>query len=148
MDSAVPVDTLVDWKAVSLLHVIRCNRPPLSVASSPTVQRSDVLRCHRECDILGSRLTPDTRRGTGSLGHRVNESFGSSFTSGSPGQRVINLTQYMRPEFSRFSKKAQDKDIMIYIFVEICPTVIEVLTFNKNDMQNFTFQKRANVKQR
>jgi len=41
------------------------------------------------------------RHGTGSLGHRVNGSFRSSFTSGSPGHRVI-LT---RCEFFRFSKK-------------------------------------------
>ena len=37
----------------------------------------------------------------------------------------------VRPEFFRFSKKAQDKDIKIYIFVKIRPTVIEILTFNK-----------------
>ena len=38
------------------------------------------------------------RHGTGSLAHRVNGSFGSSFTSGSPG---------VRPKFCRFSKKCQ-----------------------------------------
>jgi len=37
----------------------------------------------------------------------------------------------VRPEFFRFSKKAQDKDIKIYIFVKIRPTVIEILTFYK-----------------
>jgi len=37
----------------------------------------------------------------------------------------------MRTEFFRFSKKAQDKDIKIYIFVKIRPTVIEILTFSK-----------------
>ena len=31
------------------------------------------------------QLVVDSRHGTGSLGHRVNGSFGSSFTSGSPG---------------------------------------------------------------
>jgi len=36
------------------------------------------------------------------------------------------------PEFFyRFSKKAQDEDIKIYIFVKTRPTVIEILTFNK-----------------
>ena len=34
-----------------------------------------------------------TRHGTGSLGHRVNGSFGSSFTSGSQGHRIIILTR-------------------------------------------------------
>jgi len=33
------------------------------------------------------------RHGTGSLGHRVNGSFGSSFQSGSPGLRVIFVTR-------------------------------------------------------
>jgi len=37
----------------------------------------------------------------------------------------------VRPEFFRLSKKAQDKDIKIYISVKIRPTVIEILTFNK-----------------
>jgi len=37
----------------------------------------------------------------------------------------------VRPDFFRFSKKAQDKDIKIYIFVKIRPTVIEILIFNK-----------------
>jgi len=37
----------------------------------------------------------------------------------------------VRPEFFRFSKKAQDKDIKIDIFVKMRPTVIEILTFNK-----------------
>jgi len=37
------------------------------------------------------------------------------------------------PSFSGFRKKAEDtdKDIKIYIFVKIRPTVIEILTFNK-----------------
>ena len=39
------------------------------------------------------------RHGTGSLGHRVNGSFGSSFTFGSPGHRVIIL---IRCEFRVF----------------------------------------------
>jgi len=37
----------------------------------------------------------------------------------------------VRPEFFRFSKKAQDEDKERYIFfVKIRPTVIEILTFN------------------
>jgi len=45
-----------------------------------------------------------SRHGTRSLGLRVNESFGSSFTSGSLGHRVIILTR-CEPEFFRFSTK-------------------------------------------
>ena len=62
------------------------------------------------------------------LGHRVSGSFGSSFTSGSPGHQFDPV---WGPSFSGFRKKAQDKDIKIYIFVKIRPTVIEILTFNK-----------------
>jgi len=73
-----------------------------------------------------------TRHGTGSLGHRVNGSFGSSFTSGSPGpsalevflkknMRYINsrftylLTSLfspgVRPEFLRFLKNAKMQNV-------------------------------------
>jgi len=47
--------------------------------------------------------------------------------------RVIGSSFWpsVRPEFFQFSKKAQDIDIMIYIFVKIRPTIIEILTFNK-----------------
>jgi len=45
-----------------------------------------------------------TRQGTGSLGHRVNGSSGSSFTSGSAGHRAIILTR-CETEFFPFSKK-------------------------------------------
>ena len=44
--------------------------------------------------------------------------------------RVIILTRCETRVF-RFSKKAQNKDIKIYIFVKIRPTVIEILTFNR-----------------
>jgi len=50
---------------------------------------------------------------TGSPGHRVNGSFGSSFTFGSPGHWVIILTRV----FPVFEKIAQYKDIKIYIFL-------------------------------
>jgi len=53
------------------------------------------------------------------------------------GHRVIILTRCETPSFPLFRKKAQDKDIKIYIlFVKIRPTVIEILTFNKK----FTFK--------
>jgi len=64
------------------------------------------------------------------LGHRVNGSFGSSFKSGSPGHWVIILTWCETRVFPLF-EKTQDKDIKIYIFVKIRPTVIEILTFSK-----------------
>ena len=43
-----------------------------------------------------------TRHGTGSLGHRVTRSFGSSFTSGSPGHHFDPVWD---PSFSGFGKK-------------------------------------------
>ena len=45
----------------------------------------------------------------------------------------IILTRCVIRVFPVFEKKAQDtdKDIKIYIFVKIRPTVIEILTFNK-----------------
>jgi len=55
------------------------------------------------------------------LGHWVTGSMGHLGHLSRPGHRVI----------IRFSKKAQDKDIKIYIFVKIRPTIIEILTFNK-----------------
>jgi len=45
-----------------------------------------------------------TRHGTGSLGHRVNGSFGSSFTSGSPCHRVIISTRCETRVFPVFEK--------------------------------------------
>jgi len=68
------------------------------------------------------------RHGTGLLGHRVNGSFGSSFTSGSPGH---HFDPGARAEFFWFSKKAQYEDIKVCIFVKVRPTVIEILAFNK-----------------
>ena len=88
------------------------------------------------------------RHGTGSLGHRVNGSFRSSFTPGSSGHRVIILTQCETRVFPVF-EKAQDKDIKMYFFVKIRPTVIEILIFDKRSSKfYFTFQERANAKQR
>jgi len=49
------------------------------------------------------------RHGTGSLGHRVNGSFGSSFTSGSPGHRVIILTGCETRVFPVFEKTPKIK---------------------------------------
>ena len=46
------------------------------------------------CTLPLSRVhRADIRHGTGSLGHRVSGSFGSSCTSGAPGHRVIILTR-------------------------------------------------------
>ena len=45
------------------------------------------------------------RHGTGSLGHRVNGSFESSFTSGSPGHHFDPVRD---PSFSGFRKNAQN----------------------------------------
>ena len=48
---------------------------------------------------------PSTRHGTGSLGHRVNGSFGSSFKSGSPGHHFDPVRD---PSFTGFRKNAQN----------------------------------------
>ena len=74
--------------------------------------------------------------GTGSLGHlsRPGHPFtGSSFWPG------------VRPEFFRFSKKAQDKDIYFW-WKSVQPSL--KYWYLINDLQSFTFQKRANAKQR
>jgi len=47
-----------------------------------------------------------------------------------PGHRVIILTRCETRVFPVF-EKSQGKDIKLYIFVKIRPTVIEILTFNK-----------------
>ena len=73
-------------------------------------------QCFRRRTALNRQLK--TRHGTGSVGHRVNGSFASSFTSGSPDHRVIILTRCETRVFPVFEKKAQDKDIKIYIFCE------------------------------
>jgi len=52
-----------------------------------------------------------TRHGTGSLGHRGNGSFGSSFTSGSPGNRVIILTRCETVVFPVFEKMAKMQNL-------------------------------------
>jgi len=64
------------------------------------------------------------------LGHWVTGSMGHLGHLSRPGHRVIILTRCETQVF-RFSKKTQNKDIKIYIFVKIRPTVIEILTFNK-----------------
>jgi len=52
-----------------------------------------------------------TRQGTGSLGHWVNGSFGSSFTSGSPGHRVIILTRRDTRVFPVFEKMPKMQNV-------------------------------------
>jgi len=47
------------------------------------------------------------------------------------GYRVIIFTRCETRVFTGFRKKAQYKDIKIYIYVKIRATVIEILTFNK-----------------
>jgi len=61
------------------------------------------------------------------LGHWVTGSMGH-LGHFSP---FVILTLCETRVFPVFGKKAQDKDIKIYIFVKIRPTVIEILTFNK-----------------
>ena len=61
-------------------------------------------------ELAGRRVrctatTVRDRHGTGSLGHWVNGSFGSSFTSGSPGHHYDPVWD---PSFPGFRKNAQD----------------------------------------
>jgi len=65
------------------------------------------------------------------LGHWVIGSMGHLGHLSRPGHRVIILTRRETRLFSGFRKKAQGKDMKIYIFVKIRPTVIEILTINK-----------------
>jgi len=68
------------------------------------------------------------------LGHWVTGSMGHLGHLSRPGHGVTghHFDPVWDPSFFyRFSKKAQDEDIKIYIFVKTRPTVIEILTFNK-----------------
>jgi len=71
-----------------------------------------------------------TGHGTGSLGHRVNVSFGSSFTSGSPGHRVIILTRYETRVFPVFKKYPKCKT---YIWnAEMTKVIVRCLLLDWN----------------
>ena len=50
------------------------------------------------------RLYPVSRHGTGSLGHGVNGSFGSSFTSGSTGHHLTGRETRFFPVFEKSSR--------------------------------------------
>jgi len=52
------------------------------------------------------------------------------WVTGSMGHLGHHFDSVWYPSFSAFRKKAQDKDIKIYIFVKIRPAVIEILTFS------------------
>jgi len=81
------------------------------------------------------------------LGHWVTGSMGHLGHLLRPGHRVI-IWPGVRPEFFPvFEKKPKKKDIKICIVVNIHPTVIEILTFNKWSSK-FYFPERANAKQR
>ena len=56
------------------------------------------------CAVLLRRPPLSTIHGTGSLGHRVSGSFGSSFTSGSPG---YHFDLVWAPSFPVFEKKCK-----------------------------------------
>ena len=75
---------------------------------------------------------PDMELG---LGHWVNGSFGSSFTSGSPGHHIDPVWD---PSFPGF-RKTQDKDMKICIFLwkSVQPSVKYWHLIN--NLQNFTF---------
>jgi len=83
-----------------------CRHPTVTTkqhSSSTNVDNGNTIRWS------GVRPSPVCvrRHGTGSLGHRVNGSFGSSFTSGSPGYHFDPVRDPRG--FSRFSKKMPKK---------------------------------------
>ena len=87
---------------------------------------------------------PCTRHGTLSLGHRVNGSFGWSFTSGSPGHLFHPVWDPSFPGFRKKPKIMIQRYIFLWKFVQPPKKYLRII----NDLQNFTFQKRANAKQR
>ena len=85
-----------------------------------------------------TRTERPTRRGTSVLSRAdIHTQQTWNWVIGSPGQwvifhvRVTGSSFWPGVRFFRFLKKAEDKDIKIYIFVKIRPTAIEILTFNK-----------------
>ena len=62
-------------------------------------------------EFNASNVRHDTRHGTGSLGHKVNGSFGSSFTSGSPGHRFDPVWD---PSLSGFRKMPKMMQILLF----------------------------------
>ena len=81
----------------------------------------------------------EIKHGTGSFGHRFNGSFGSSFTSGSPGHNFDPVWGGLRPEFFSILEK-MPKMQNVQLSLKYWHLI--------NILQNFTFQKRANAKQR
>ena len=87
------------------------NTSALSVASRPfSWRRKRPLHVQPRCQSLAEKIFHllwrktvhmQVRHGTGSLGHRVNGSFGSSFTSGSPGRHFYPVWD---PNLSGFQK--------------------------------------------
>ena len=71
-----------------------------------------------------------TRHGTGSLGQRVNGSFGLSFTSGSPGH---DFDPVWDPSFSGFRKNAQNAKRRVYIWnAEMTKVIVRCLLLDWN----------------
>ena len=115
------------WDGPRRLRSTTAEGPPLPPAPADPTPAPVSGRTHRVTwrhRVYGQGTV--ARHGTGSLGHRVNGSFGSPFTSGTPGHHFDPVWDL---SFSGFRKKTQDKDIKMCIFVKIRPTVIEILTF-------------------
>ena len=83
-----------------------------AVAHAKTDRQRDKQTDRRTDRLADGRPTDaETRHGTGSLGHRVNGSFGSSFTSGSLGHRVIILTRCETRVFPVFEKMPKMQNV-------------------------------------
>ena len=86
-------------------------RPPWSGVEAPRDQDQDPRTTTPAVTTTQINPAVDRRHETGSLGHRVNGSFGSSFTSGSPGHRVIILTRCETRVFPVFEKMPKMQNV-------------------------------------
>jgi len=91
--SVCPIDRQQQRRAASLLLSDNCGGAASAVQQEPALS----IKCGQR---HGDNLC--TRHVTGSLGHRVNGSLGSSFTFGSPDHHFDPVWD---PIFFRFSKK-------------------------------------------
>ena len=93
-------------EAVWLMELHERNSEVFKGASQPSCASPARVRGQHfnQLSLSDFRCQVHSRHGNGTLGHRVNGSFGSSFTSGSPGHRVIFLTQCETRVFPVFEK--------------------------------------------
>ena len=87
-----------------MIHSLRFASGDRDANSANTAVDSTARRSASSVDSSDNAVHDYTTHGTGSVGHRVNGSFGSSFTSGSPGRHFDPVWD---PRFSCFRQNAQ-----------------------------------------